>query len=171
MEKAVQISLNWLKRISLVLLAASALVLAADGGRAAGAASPVGGAPAPSKETRMKIRLTVDGQVATATLYDNPTARDFAALLPLSLTLTDYARIERIADLPQRLTRGRAEGSIPVKAGDLAYYAPWGNLAVFVEDGADNYTGDLMRLGVVDTGLPALQRPGPLKVTIERQPN
>ena len=62
----------------------------------------------------MKIRLTVDGQVATATLYDNATARDFAALLPLSLTLTDYARIERIAGLPQRLTRGSAETTVPV---------------------------------------------------------
>jgi len=116
----------------------------------------------------MKIRLTVDGQVATATLYDNATARDFAELLPLSLTLTDYARIERIADLPQRLTRGSAESTVPVKAGDLAYYAPWGNLAIFVEDGTGNYTGDLMRLGAVETGLPALQRPGPLQVTIEQ---
>jgi len=93
----------------------------------------------------MKIRLTVDGQVATATLYDNATARDFAALL--LLTLTDYARIERIVDLPQELTRGSAESSIPVKAGDLAYYAPWGNLATFVEDDTGNYTGDLMCLG------------------------
>jgi len=31
----------------------------------------------------MKICLTVGGQVATATLYDNATARDFASLLPL----------------------------------------------------------------------------------------
>ena len=37
----------------------------------------------------------------------------FAALLPLTLTLTDYARIERIADLPQRLTRGSAESTVP----------------------------------------------------------
>ena len=116
----------------------------------------------------MKIRLTVDGQVATAALYDNATARDFAALLPLTLTLTDYARIERIADLPQRLTWGSAESAVPVKAGDLAYYAPWGNLAIFVEEDSGNYTGDLMRLGAVETGLVALQRSGPLRVRIER---
>ncbi len=119
----------------------------------------------------MKIRLTVDGQVATAALHDNATAREFAALLPLSLTLTDYARIERIADLPQKLSRSSAESTVPVKAGDLAYYAPWGNLAIFVEDGTGNYTGDLMRLGAVETGLPALQRPGPLAVRIERVPD
>ncbi|EYS97605.1 hypothetical protein CF68_07555 [Cupriavidus sp. SK-4] len=116
----------------------------------------------------MKIRLNLDGQVATATLYDSAAARDFAALLPLSLTLTDYARIERIADLPRKLSRGTAESTVPVRAGDLAYYAPWGNLAIFAEDGTGNYTGDLMRLGQVDTGLPALQRSGPLQVRIER---
>jgi len=119
----------------------------------------------------MKIRLTVDGQVATAMLQDNTTAREFAALLPLSLTLTDYACIERIAYLPQRLSRGGAESSVPVKAGDLAYYAPWGNLAIFVQDGVGNYTDDLMRLGAVQAGLPALQRPGPLRVRIERVPD
>lgn len=119
----------------------------------------------------MKIRLDVDGQMSTATLYDNATARDFAALLPLSLTLTDYARIERIAYLPQRLTLGVAASKVPVKQGDLAYYAPWGNLAIFVEDGIGNYTGDLMPLGAVETGLPALQRSGPLQVRIERMPD
>ncbi|MCZ8403808.1 hypothetical protein [Achromobacter xylosoxidans] len=32
-------------------------------------------------------------------------------------------------------------------------------------------TGDLMRLSAVETGLPALQRPGPLHATIERLPD
>ncbi|WP_170849460.1 cyclophilin-like fold protein [Azotobacter beijerinckii] len=76
--------------------------------------------------------------------------------------------VSRIADLPRKLSLDRAETTVPVKEGDLAYYAPWGNLAIFVEDGTGNYTGDLMRLGAVDTGLPALQRPGPLQVRIER---
>lgn len=116
----------------------------------------------------MKIRLNIDGQTAIATLYDNATARDFEALLPMSLTLTDFARIERIADLPQRLTRSAAESTAPVKEGDLAYYAPWGNMAIFVEDWTGNYSRDLLRLGVVETGLPTLQRPGPLRVRIER---
>jgi hypothetical protein len=45
----------------------------------------------------MRIRLIVGDQHAIATLYDNATARDFAALLPLSLTMEDYATIERAA--------------------------------------------------------------------------
>ena len=46
----------------------------------------------------------------TATLNNDGASRDFAALLPLSLTLNDYARIERIADLPRKLT---IEGLLP----------------------------------------------------------
>ena len=66
---------------------------------------------------------------------------------------------------------GTVESTVPVKEGDLAYYVPWGNLAIFVEDGTGSYTGDLMRLGAVVTGLTALQRPGPLQVRIERMPD
>jgi len=42
----------------------------------------------------MKIRLTVDGRSITATLIDSPTTRDFLNLLPLTLTLEDYANTE-----------------------------------------------------------------------------
>lgn len=78
----------------------------------------------------MKIRIHVDGQVVTATLYDNATARDFATLLPLSLTLEDYAGIERVADLPRTLSTQDAPDSMTPQAGDIAHYAPWGNLAI-----------------------------------------
>jgi hypothetical protein len=50
----------------------------------------------PSKDSTMKIRLIVGEQVATATLYDNATARDFASL-PLTLTMEDYDTIERVS--------------------------------------------------------------------------
>lgn len=114
-----------MRRQTLVLLAGSAL--AACGGGNSGAESPVA-APSIPQAAPVRIRLTVDGQVATATLYYNATARGFAAQLPLSLTLTDYARIERIAYLPQRLPAGPAESTVPVNAGDLAYYAPGATL-------------------------------------------
>jgi hypothetical protein len=72
----------------------------------------------------MEIRLDVDGTRITATLDNNATSRDFASLLPLTLTLDDYNGTEKISDLPKKLsTRGAPEGVGPV-AGDLAYYAP-----------------------------------------------
>ncbi|WP_377156325.1 cyclophilin-like fold protein [Roseateles sp. UC29_93] len=114
----------------------------------------------------MKVRLTVDGQVAMATLDDTAVARDFAELLPLTLTLKDYARIERIADLPRRLSVVGAPAGHTPTAGELTYYAPWGNLAIFLEGNV--HAQGLVRLGQVDNGLAALQRPGPFKVRIER---
>lgn len=114
----------------------------------------------------MKIRLIVDGQVATATLYDNPTAQDFATLLPLSLTLTDYARIERVSDLPRKLsTQGAPEGMAP-EAGELTHYAPWSNLAIFIEP--RSYSRSLLPLGKVNEGLSILAQPGPYRLRIER---
>ncbi|WP_179382102.1 cyclophilin-like fold protein [Streptomyces sp. SA15] len=71
----------------------------------------------------MNIRLTVDGHHVAAILNDSATARDFAALLPLRLDLSDFYQTERMADLPRRLsTSGAPKGTEP-KAGDLAYYA------------------------------------------------
>jgi hypothetical protein len=125
-----------------------------------------GTAPLPSQESPVKIRLIVGEQVATATLYDNATARDFASLLPLSLTMSDYDTIERVADLPRKLsTQGAPDGMTPV-AGELTHYAPWGNLAIFVQP--RSYSHRLLPLGKVDEGLSVLAQHGPCQVRIER---
>ena len=147
----------------LALLAGPILGLAAC---AFGGHAMAGTPSAPSKESTMKIRLIVGNEVATATLYDNATARDFASLLPLSLTMTDYDTIERISDLPRRLSvQGAPEGMAPA-AGELTHYAPWGNLAIFVEP--RSYSRSLLPLGKVDESLAVLSQPGPYKLRIER---
>ena len=117
-----------------------------------------------AQETLMKIEIIVEGETATATLFDTPTGRDFASLLPLSLTLEDYDDIERISDLPRRLSTVQAPDGITPEAGDITYYAPWGNLAIFVQ--GRPYARSLIPVGKIDSGLPALQRQGPLSVQI-----
>jgi hypothetical protein len=113
----------------------------------------------------MKIRMIVEGTPLTATLDDSAAARDFASLLPLNLTLTDYAATEKVSDLPRRLsTDGAPRGSDP-DVGDITYYAPWGNLAVFYRD--FGYSAGLVKLGSIDAGVETLGRPGSLRVTIE----
>ncbi|MFH8897803.1 cyclophilin-like fold protein [Streptomyces coeruleorubidus] len=89
--------------------------------------TPTAQAPAvPSdRNTAMAIRLTVDGHAVEATLNDSAAARDFAALLPLTLDLSDFHGTERVADLPRRLNTSGAPDAAEGKAGDLAYYAPW----------------------------------------------
>jgi hypothetical protein len=115
--------------------------------------------------TTMKISIDVGDTVITASLDESETTRDFVSLLPLSLTLTDYAATERISDLPRRLsTKGAPPGSDPA-VGDIAYYAPWGNLAIFYRDA--DYANGLIRLGRIDANVEALRRAGQLTVKIE----
>jgi hypothetical protein len=82
-------------------------------------------------ETSMKIRIEFNRASMTATLYDNPSARDFASMLPLDLTIDDYSTNEKIAYLPRKLTEEDGGPFGNEAPGDLAYYAPWGNLAFF----------------------------------------
>jgi hypothetical protein len=113
----------------------------------------------------MKISIKVQDKVITATLADNATARDFASLLPMTVTLGDYASTEKVSDLPRRLlTDGAPEGSDPA-VGDITYYAPWGNLAIFYRD--FGYSRGLIKLGRIESGGEVLNEPGSMQATIE----
>jgi hypothetical protein len=112
----------------------------------------------------MKIHIDVEGATITATLDDSPAARDFASLLPLALILEDYHSTEKISDLPRRLSTQGAPAGIDPSPGDITYYAPWGNLAIFYKD--FGYSSGLVKLGAIVTGGEALNVPGPVKATI-----
>lgn len=129
-------------------------------------AQPPEKTPSQQVEEMKKIRMTIEGTEITATLDDNATSRDFILLLPMTLTLEDYSKTEKVSDLPKRLsTEGAPEGIDP-SVGDIAYYAPWGNLALFYRD--FGYARGLVRLGRVESGIEAFEHPGPLTVTFER---
>jgi len=115
--------------------------------------------------TTVKIRLTVDGKAIEATLLGNATAQDFVSLMPMTLTLEDYASTEKISYLPRKLSTTGAPRGMDPAVGDIAYYAPWGNLAIFYKDAA--YADGLVKLGRLDSGVEALGARGSLKVTIE----
>ncbi|GGT24563.1 hypothetical protein GCM10010271_29960 [Streptomyces kurssanovii] len=106
--------------------------------------------PTPSdRDTAVNIRLTIDGHRVDATLNDSPAARDLAGLLPLTLELEDFHGTERVGYPPGKLDTSGAPAPAAPKAGDLAYYAPWGNLALFYRDGP-SASGDLLVLGRLD---------------------
>lgn len=115
----------------------------------------------------MKIRMTIDDDVYFGTLVDNATARDFLALLPMTLTLRDYAGTEKVSDLPSRLSTEGAPAGVDPAVGDITYYAPWGNLAIFYRD--FGYSKGLVRLGHIESGIETLaRREGELIVRVER---
>ena len=113
----------------------------------------------------MKIEFLIDSTViALGVLEDNATARDFATLLPVSLRLVDYDDSEKIADLPcAPTTAGAPQSSLPI-AGDISFYAPWGNLAIFYRDGV--VSEGLVLMGRLVSGIQAFERLGPLHVMI-----
>jgi hypothetical protein len=74
----------------------------------------------------MQIQIVINDTTIQGSLDNTSTAREFAALLPLSVTLADFHGTERIADLPRRLTTTDAPPGTEPHAGDITYYAPWG---------------------------------------------
>jgi hypothetical protein len=121
----------------------------------------------PDKEVAVRVRLSFDGKAAIVKLHDNPTSRDLLGRLPLELKLSDYANIEKIAYLPNKPSTEYAPSGFEPSAGDVTYYAPWGNLAIFYK--GFGFADGLVRLGVVESGLKELAAcSGDVTVRIER---
>lgn len=113
----------------------------------------------------MRLRFAFADQEFTATLEDNPSARDLLSMVPFDLKISDYATNEKIAYLPRKLTEdgsGRFDGEA---VGDLCYYAPWGNLAMF--HGPYRWSRGLIRLGHLDQGAKPLLVRGEYPLWIE----
>ena len=117
------------------------------------------------KASVMKISIEIDGRVITGTLDDSAAASDFASLLPLMLSMKDYASTEKISDLPRRLSPQGAPAGLDPSVGDITYYAPWGNLAIFYGDA--DYARGLIKLGKIDSGIEFLNRSGSFDAKID----
>ena len=121
-----------------------------------------------AEKSAVKIRIIADTTL-TATLENTQAARDFVTLLPLDLTLADYNGTEKIADLPAKLSHKDAPEGYTPKVGDIAYFAPWGNLAFFYHN--FGYSRGLIRLGQIDGSVDALMGDSDIKVRIEQAQN
>ncbi len=109
-----------------------------------------------TKRDSMKIRLVFDETILTATMIDNPTTRDFISLLPLTLKLEDYAGTEKISQLPKKISTKAAPAGADPSTGDIAYYSPWGNLAIFYKD--FRYSSGLILLGKIDSDIDIIKK-------------
>jgi hypothetical protein len=166
---------GWRRVVGAVPIA-SLLVATACGGPATTAPPVTPTSPPPTAVARcevtspiqredVQIRIRTDRRTVTATLIDSRTTQDFVSLLPMTLTLEDYAGAEKISVLPRRLTtEGAPAGSAP-SVGDIAYYAPWGNVALIYRGGG--YANGLVLLGRIDGGVEGLSGPGSVRATIE----
>ncbi len=126
------------------------------------------GASTEEQPSMYNIRITIGDRVVSACLEDSAATRDFMAQLPLNLDLEDYSATEKIAYLPHKLATDGAPSGINPEVGDVTYYAPWGNLALFYRD--FGYSSGLVRLGRITGGLEHLGYRGSKLVKIERVP-
>ena len=83
----------------------------------------------PPRESVMRVRMTLGDRSATATLADNPTARDFASLLPVTLSMSDLFGLEKPGTLPRALDQG-GQAVFTYQVGQVGYWAPGRALAV-----------------------------------------
>lgn len=147
---------------------AVALVLLAGATSGAGDRQPAEN-PDWHAQQMTEIRITIGRNEIFATLDDSASARDFLSLLPLSLTLEDYAKTEKVSDLPRRLSIDGAPDGYKPSAGDITYYAPWGNLAIFYRD--FRYSPGLVGLGNITGPIEPLITDGKSNVRIETTRN
>ena len=115
----------------------------------------------------MKIQITIGDEILTAALADNPTARDFVSVLPLSVSMKDLFGREKYGDLPKALSlKGPRKNRYEV--GDIAFWSPDQQFAIFYrQDGELIPSPGIIPIAKMDAGTEALNIPGSVKVLIE----
>jgi hypothetical protein len=118
----------------------------------------------------VQIRMTVGGRSASATLADNPTAHDFASLLPVTLNMSDLFGLEKPGRLPRALDQG-GKAVFTYEVGQLGYWTPGEDLAIVyaVKGSGSIPSPGLIPLGTVDAGLETIAEAGEaFQLRIER---
>ena len=118
-------------------------------------------------EENMKLKITIDTAVFTATLQNNTAAIAFEKLLPMTITMSELNNNEKYYDL---------QGSLPVAAtnpgtisnGDLMLYGSR-TLVLFYESFSTSY--NYTRLGKIDdtTGLISALGSGNVTIIFESE--
>ena len=113
------------------------------------------------------MRFSFNNDYIIVDMDDNPTSKDLLSMLPLTLTFKDYSGSEKISYPPRKLsTQGAPAGSDP-SVGDLALFAPWGDIVLYYGD-AGYYDG-IIKMGHVESGIERLANmKGDFSVKIER---
>ncbi|MTH55392.1 hypothetical protein GKZ89_18530 [Bacillus mangrovi] len=118
----------------------------------------------PSGETRgknemnhsaEKIAVTLEGGEIIINVYNNPTAKEFLEQLPLTMTFEEFGGFEKLSYPPEKLTVEGAPSGYTPQRGDFAYYAPWGDVAMFYNK--HSYSAGLVKIGEIESGVELLE--------------
>ena len=93
------------------------------------------------------VRFSTDSETLNVTIgEDSPATRDFLSMLPLTLTMEEFAGREKIADLTRPLSHEGSPGSDP-EDGDLIYFVPWRNLGFYYNASGIEFSDQTIHLG------------------------
>jgi hypothetical protein len=120
------------------------------------------------REPELKINLFIGGTKLSAILADNATARDFASLLPLSLSLDDSYTTRQIGELPRRLSMLGAPGGFTPARGDIGYFAPLRQIAIYY--GNFGHSEGWVRIAILEGDVARFVGPSRVSVRIEPDP-
>lgn len=79
---------------------------------------------------QMRVNIESGGHTIVFELNNSPAAREFYGQLPLLAEVQNFGGIEKLFYLPQRLNISDTPLA-NAGNGTLAYYAPWGNVAIY----------------------------------------
>jgi hypothetical protein len=115
--------------------------------------------------TNGKIKITVNSQTFTASLFDNNSAKAFKEMLPLTIHMTELNGNEKYYDLPKSIPTN-AFNPETIKSGDLMLYDSK-ILVLFYKTFSTSYS--YTKLGMIDDvkGLELVLGSGNATVTFE----
>ena len=115
----------------------------------------------------MKINIKVSGKTVTATLMDNPTAKEFASLLPLQISMKDLFGREKFGHLQKALS-GKGPRTNTYEVGDIAYWSPAHDVAIYYQhDGESIPSPGIIPIAKISSGTELFNVPGSVKMTME----
>ena len=118
-----------------------------------------------NKTVLTKGKITVDSQILKVFYYDNPASRSLAEQMPFTVELKDYAGTEKIFYPKQSLNKEGAPNGADASAGDIMYYAPWGDVAIFYKN--FGYANGLIKLGAIEGDIETFKVAGSMEATFE----
>lgn len=131
---------------------------------------PTGAGSAPADSPAVggtAVRVLVGGRAFAAELYDNPTARDFAGRLPVTVAVDDLNRAEKTGHLPFALTTDGVPAGADPEVDEIGYYAPGQDLVLYYGD--VGYFSGIIRIGRFRDSIRGIaDLPNGLTVRVER---
>jgi len=113
---------------------------------------------------QQRISISSEWGNVVATLADNEATRALVAQLPVTIEMRDHLRQEKTGDLPAGLPQANRQQAFSL--GTLGLWGP-DHFVIYYREGRVPQPG-IVILGKVDGEVAIFDRPGPIKVLIDK---